>query len=248
MLIGHRVIIKDEVPSTNQLAKSMAAEGEPEGTVVVASTQTVGRGRLGRSWMSPPGGIYLSIILRPPMDEGLLNRLTVFSCLPVAQALEDVYGIQISVKWPNDVVAGGLKVGGILAEGQAMGGKQESVVLGIGINLNTRPQEIGLSTATSMYTLTGKEVARDAFLHTLLFRLDAFYASLIKGELDTDAYRSRCITIGREVDARIGDQKVSGKAIYVEDGGALVIRSEDGMTYSLSSAYETTLREDSVQE
>jgi BirA family biotin operon repressor/biotin-[acetyl-CoA-carboxylase] ligase len=182
------------------------------------------------------------------MDGGLLNRLTVFSCLPVAQALEDVYGTQISVKWPNDIVAGGLKVGGILVEGQALAGKQESVVLGIGINLNTRPQDIGLGIATSMWALTGKEVARDAFLHTLLFRLDTFYSSLLKGELDTDAYRSRCITLGKEVDARIGDQKVSGKALYVEDGGALVIRSEDGMTYSLSSAYETTLREDSVPE
>jgi len=219
-----------------------------EWTVVVASTQTAGRGRLGRSWTSPPGGIYLSVILRPPMDATLLNRLTVFSCLPVALAIEDVYGIQAGIKWPNDIIAGGLKVGGILAEGSSMAGRTESVVLGIGINLNTRPEDVGLATATSLLALTGKEVARDAFLHTLLFRLDAFYASLLKGELDTDAYRSRCQTLGRVVEARLGDQMVAGKAIYIEDGGALVIKTEEGMTYSLSSAYDTTLREEAAQE
>ena len=121
-------------------------------------------------------------------------------------------------------------------------------LLGIGINLNTRPEDVGLATATSLLALTGKEVARDAFLHTLLFRLDAFYASLLKGELDTDAYRSRCQTLGRVVEARLGDQMVAGKAIYIEDGGALVIKTEEGMTYSLSSAYDTTLREEAAQE
>jgi BirA family biotin operon repressor/biotin-[acetyl-CoA-carboxylase] ligase len=248
MLIGHKVIVKDEVPSTNQLAKGMAADGEAEGTVVVASTQTAGRGRLGRSWASPPGGLYMSIILRPDGGAALLTRLTVFSCLPVAQAVEDAYGLKAQVKWPNDVMAAGLKVGGILAEGVSIAGRQESVVLGIGVNLNTRHEELGLASATSLRALTGKEVARDAFLHTLLFRLDAFYGALIKGELDTDAYRSRCVTLGRTVEARLGDQAVEGRAIYVEDGGALVIKTEDGMTYSLNSAYETTMREEQVQE
>jgi len=116
MLIGRRVLVKGEVDSTNTAAKALALDGEPEGTVVTAKRQTGGRGRTGRTWESPEGGVYLSIILRPELPATDLTLLTVLSCLPVAQAIEEVCHAVPSIKWPNDVKLNDRKVAGVLVE------------------------------------------------------------------------------------------------------------------------------------
>ncbi|MDD1747264.1 MAG: biotin--[acetyl-CoA-carboxylase] ligase, partial [Methanomassiliicoccales archaeon] len=114
MVVGRRVLRLGEVTSTNEVAKSLGREGEEEGLVVLAKSQTTGKGRMGRGWSSPEGGLYLSILLRPRMRSADLLRMTVFSCVPVAQAIEEACGIDVQLKWPNDLMVQGKKVGGIL--------------------------------------------------------------------------------------------------------------------------------------
>jgi BirA family biotin operon repressor/biotin-[acetyl-CoA-carboxylase] ligase len=237
MIVGRKVLFKDEVVSTNDLAKAMAMEGEEEGVVVVAKVQIAGRGRLGRSWSSPPGGLYLSIVLRPPVSVGDMLLLTVLSSVPVAQAIEELTGHEARLKWPNDVEVEGKKVAGILVESASKSGTVGFLVLGIGINLNSDPSELEGRNPGSLSAITKRTYDAEAALHRVLYHLDAFYERYIGGDRDTSEYVSRSNTIGRHIVASVGDQRVSGHVIYIDMQGALVIKGDDGLTYRLDSVY-----------
>jgi BirA family biotin operon repressor/biotin-[acetyl-CoA-carboxylase] ligase len=242
MIIGRKVIVKDEVASTNDLAKSLANEGEEEGLVVTAKTQVAGRGRMGRGWSSPEGGLYLSVLLRPKVHAADMLRLTVLACIPVAETIEEASGCKTSVKWPNDVEIGGSKVAGLLVESASKGGEIAYMVLGIGVNLNVEPSSLGVPGATSVSACAGKELDRDAFLNLLLYRLDTFYASFLKGTFDMADYYRRSSTIGSDVEVETGGTRIAGRATGVDVTGALTILAPDGSTHRLSSVHETTLR------
>ena len=240
MIIGRKVIVKDEVASTNDLAKAMANEGEEEGLVVTARTQVAGRGRMGRSWSSPEGGLYLSVILRPKVPVEDMLRLTVLACVPVAETIEESSGCKTLVKWPNDVEIGARRprtAGRIRIKGNDIA----YMVLGIGVNLNIEPAVLGVPEATSVSACSGKPVDRDAFLNLLLCRLDTFYSSFLKGTLrwpstpngrPPSALRSRCGT---------GGTRLVGKATGVDVTGALTILAQDGSVHRLTSVHETTV-------
>lgn len=237
MIIGRKVVLKEELSSTNDEAKRMALAGEEEGTVIVAKRQSAGKGRLGRHWSSPDGGIYLSIILRPMMTPGEMMRMTVLFGIPVAQAITETTGMEALLKWPNDVVVAGRKVSGLLAESVSQGGQITHFVLGIGVNLNSKEMELEGERPGSLARICGREYDPEAFLHKLLFHLDDFYALYSKGEVSTDDYLRVSATIGRHVVGSVGDQRISGKAMYVDDSGALIIKGDDGLTYRLDSVY-----------
>jgi len=238
MLIGRKVLVKEEVTSTNDVAKALAIDGEAEGTVVTALRQTGGKGRTGRSWESPPGGLYLSIILRPELKAQDLTLLTVMSCLPVAQAIEEACHAVPRIKWPNDVKLNGRKVAGILVEACYRGGEPRFLVMGMGINLNTDPSALTTPEAGSLKDMCVKELDQEHFMNVLLFKLDDFYAKFKRGERDLDEYTRYSESIGQDVEVRLGDQKVKGKGMHLEEDGSLVMRSEDGMIYRATSVHD----------
>jgi BirA family biotin operon repressor/biotin-[acetyl-CoA-carboxylase] ligase len=242
MIIGRKVIVKDEVASTNDLAKSLANEGEEEGLVVTAKTQIAGRGRMGRTWSSPEGGLYLSVLLRPKVPVHDMLRMTVLACVPVAQTIEEASGCRATIKWPNDVEINGKKVAGLLVESASKGSEIAYLVLGIGINLNLDPENLSVPEATSVSACAGKGFDREAFLNILLYRLDIFYASFLKGTFEMSEYTSRSSTIGSEVEVEMGGMTFMGKATGVDVTGALIIVSDDGKEHRLSSVHETTIR------
>jgi BirA family biotin operon repressor/biotin-[acetyl-CoA-carboxylase] ligase len=242
MVIGRRVLRLGEVTSTNDVAKGLGRDGEEEGLVVLAKSQTIGRGRMGRGWSSPEGGLYLSVLLRPKMRSADLLRMTVFSCVPVAQAIEEVCGIDVQLKWPNDLMVQGKKVGGILVEGVSKGADLDFIALGIGVNVNARPERIGENEATSLNFLLGHNADMDALLENLLHKLRGFYKGMKEGDLNEDEYTHRSCTLGRHIEARVGRETFTGKALYLAPDGALVIKSDEGLVLRLSWVNETSIR------
>ncbi len=242
MIIGRKVIVKEEVSSTNDLAKAFAIDGEEEGLVVTSKTQLAGRGRMGRTWVSPEGGLYLSVILRPKVPVQDMLRMTVLACVPVAETIEEASGCRTTIKWPNDVEINGKKVAGLLVESSSRGSDISFMVLGIGINLNVDPTNIGVPEAASVSACAVKPLDWEAFLNLLLYRLDAFYVSFLKGTFEMAAYNKRSSTIGNEVEVETSGTSIIGKATGVDATGALTIITPDGSMHRLTSVHETTLK------
>jgi BirA family biotin operon repressor/biotin-[acetyl-CoA-carboxylase] ligase len=160
----------------------------------------------------------------------------------VAETIEEASGCKTSVKWPNDVEIGGKKVAGLLVESASKGGEISYMVLGIGVNLNVEPVNLGVPEATSVSTCAGKQLDREAFLNLLLYRLDTFYASFLKGTFEMADYTKRSSTIGSDVEVEMNGSSIMGKATGVDVTGALTILASDGETYRLTSVHETTIR------
>ncbi len=215
---GWRVEVLEETTSTNAVVAERAEAGEPEGLVVVAERQTSGRGRLDRQWVSPPrAGLTFSVLLRP--DLATAGWLPLLGGLAVADALRDRCGVDAVLKWPNDVLVGERKVCGLLA--QVAGG---GVVLGIGLNVTTREDELPPDRpATSLQLAGATTTDRDTLLRAVLRSLRSTLA-----DADEDAYRARCSTIGRRVRVELADTAVEGTATAVDDDGRIVV---DGRHY-----------------
>ncbi len=176
--IGQEIYIFTEVTSTNDVAKELAIKGAREGTIVIAETQSRGRGRLGRKWVSPEGGMWFSIILRPKVDpEGAL-KLTLMTAAVVAKVISDTFRLKAEVKWPNDIVINGKKVCGILTEARTKGDMVDFVVIGVGlnanINLDSFPKHLGKS-LTSLREELKEDINRKRFLCALLEELEQCY-------------------------------------------------------------------------
>jgi BirA family biotin operon repressor/biotin-[acetyl-CoA-carboxylase] ligase len=220
---GWRLDLLQETGSTNAVAAQRARAGEPSGLVVVAEAQTAGRGRLDRSWVSPPrAGLTLSVLLRPDLPPGQWPWLPLWTGLAVATALRERAEVAAVVKWPNDVLIGERKVCGVLAEVPVAG----AVVLGVGLNVTTTEQELPHAQATSLRLAGARTTDRDTVLRAVLRSLTAVLADL---ESARTAYRERCDTIGRRVRVELpGDRSVEGLAEAVDDDGRLVV---DGVPY-----------------
>ncbi len=242
MTIGRRIIRLDEATSTNDVAKQHARNGEAEGLVVVAKRQTQGRGRLGREWVSPEGGLYLSVLLRPKFDPKELTRLTVHSAVPVAMAIEKVTGLGAELKWPNDIQIDGRKVAGLLVEGTGQQGKIAYVVLGIGINVNTAAKDLGVEGASSLSEETDHVIDQERLLDEVLRELRSHYERFLKGEYPEDEYIKRSSILGHHIEAVVGREVFRGKALYLAPDGALVIKSDEGLVLRLSWVNDTSVR------
>jgi BirA family biotin operon repressor/biotin-[acetyl-CoA-carboxylase] ligase len=220
---GWRVEVLEEAGSTNAVVAARARAGEPAGLVVVAEMQSAGRGRLDRSWVSPPrAGLTFSVLQRPALAAGRWPWLPLLTGLAVARALRERAGVEAVLKWPNDVLVDGRKVCGVLAEVPGAG----AVVLGIGLNVTTRSQELAHDGATSLRLAAATTTDRDTLLRAVLRALGKVLSDV---EGSRDAYRTLCSTIGTPVRVELpGGRAVEGGAETVDDDGRLVV---DGTPY-----------------
>jgi BirA family biotin operon repressor/biotin-[acetyl-CoA-carboxylase] ligase len=227
--LAWRVIRLDETTSTNTVALEAAADGEPEGLVVVADHQTAGRGRLQRTWVAPPGSALLvSILLRPPPD-ALHLAPTAVGCAAAA-ACGVVAGFEPGLKWPNDLVAGGRKLGGILAEAAASSGNVTAVVVGLGLNVHRpadRPPDVE-RIATDLDRWATTPIGRAALLDCLLDELATRYP--LQREQLAAEHRRRCVTLGRRVAVQQPTGTVVGTAVDVDADGRLWVETGSGST------------------
>jgi BirA family biotin operon repressor/biotin-[acetyl-CoA-carboxylase] ligase len=237
-----------QIASTNDRARELAHLGYGEGTLVVAESQQAGRGRLGRSWASPPGGgVYFSLILRPRALPSAAPGITLLAGVAACDAVRAVSGAEPRIKWPNDLLIGSRKVAGILTEMEADRGRIHHVVLGIGINANTRPAEFPpdlVDRATSLLTETSTPVCRAELLGRVILEIENRYDAFLRGQFQSvlEAWRSRSATLGREVRVEAGGRTVVGEAQDVDLDGALLVRGENGVVHRVSFGEVTHLR------
>jgi BirA family biotin operon repressor/biotin-[acetyl-CoA-carboxylase] ligase len=222
----------DRVDSTQRVARELAREGATEGTAVVAEEQTAGRGRLGRTWHSPPGeNLYCSIVLRPPLAPAEVPQIALVAGVAVAAAVEEATGRRPAIKWPNDVLLEGRKVAGILTEMESEVDRVHHVIAGIGVNLNTRRFPRALrDRASSLLLLTGTPVDRARFTGRLLAALEARYRQYLRDGFaglrpQWEAYS--CLT-GTDVCVAGPAGETTGRVLGIADDGALRLRGADG--------------------
>ena len=239
--IGSNLVCLDTVDSTNNEVKRRAVDQVPEGLVVVSAAQTGGRGRRGRSFVSPPGGLYLSALLRPNCPLEQVSALTAWSAVAVCDAVEQVCGIRPGIKWPNDVILDGRKLCGILTELELEGetAALRYVVAGIGVNLTQTEEDFGpevAPVAISLAQALGKAPRRAEMAAALLDALDRLDRDF-PGQWDSwlERYRADCITVGRQIKVLRGQEERIGTAVGVDDTFALVVRWADGSEEALSS-------------
>ncbi|MFQ5758397.1 MAG: biotin--[acetyl-CoA-carboxylase] ligase [Candidatus Bathyarchaeia archaeon] len=227
--MGHEIHHFAELTSTNDVAKELAAKGAEEGTVVISETQTLGRGRLGREWASPEGGIWFSIILRPEVDSKGASKLTFVAAVAVARVIREIFDLEAELKWPNDVLIGGKKVCGILTEASMKGDVVDFVVVGVGINANVSldsfPESLRAS-LTSLKEEMKKEIEREEFLRALLEELEQYYTMFVREKFDLilEEWRNLAGFLGRYVEVVSFDEKIRGRAVDVDRDGALMIK------------------------
>lgn len=219
---GWRVEVLGRVGSTNQVVAARAAAGEPAGLVVLAEQQTAGRGRLDRAWTSPPrAGLTFSLLLRPELPAHRWPWLPLWAGVAVARAVREQTGVDAVLKWPNDVLAAGAKLAGLLAEVPVPG----ALVLGVGVNVTTGTSELPPG-ATSLRLAGATTTDRDTVLRAVLRALRTVLA-----ESSPDGYRALCSTIGSRVRLELpGGGSVTGLAETVDDEGRLVV---DGRPYGV---------------
>jgi BirA family biotin operon repressor/biotin-[acetyl-CoA-carboxylase] ligase len=218
--------------STNDLAKDLGRREAPEGTLVVAEAQTAGRGRLGRGWESPPGvGLYVSLLLRPPLPPSDLPQITLTAAVSVARALARAAGLAPGIKWPNDLLLGGKKVGGILTEMETEPDVIRHLVVGLGLNVNNREFPPPLAdTATSLALAAGRPFSRVELLRAWLEEFEELYRRFLARDFPgiLEEWRSYAVTLGREVRVRQGLGEVQGQALEVAPDGALLVKTRTG--------------------
>ena len=238
--IGHRVMHFFTVGSTNDVAMRQAGRGAPHGTVVLAEEQTAGRGRFGRSWYSErASGLYLSVILRPPLAPAAAPALSLMAGVAAQEAIESVTGLCPDIRWPNDLLVGKKKVCGILTEMSAELDRLHYVVLGIGINVNHRriPKELS-AIATSLRMEGENEFSRIAILVALLRNLERSYRLLLaKGPAPiVERFRAASsYASGKRIRIKTPAEEFTATTVGLELSGALRIRREGGREESLLS-------------
>lgn len=242
-----QLIYREQVGSTNDIAKELASQGAPEGTVVVSEEQTAGRGRMDRRWVVPPEtSILCSILFRPTLSPGQAHRLTMICSLAAADAAEEVTELPVLIKWPNDLIviksddsgerhAAWRKLGGILTETGMTGSRVEFVVVGIGINVNVPPNLLPqlAPNATSLLSETGRKVDRSALLIALLEGVELRYEQLKRGRSPREEWIARIATLGQRIRVDTPDGTLEGVAETVDEDGALLLRTNDGVRHRL---------------
>ena len=230
--------------STNTLMKELARDEEPEGSVIIAARQSRGRGRMGRSFVSPEGGLYLSMLLTPRCTPQESLSLTPCTAVAVHRAIDKLCHIQADIKWPNDLLIEGKKVCGILCESIFYQGQQK-LILGVGLNVNTAQVAFDgelSSIAGSILSTTGKELELKKTAETLIAELDRMYADW---QLDPSCcledYRRCCISLHRPVLLIRAEHRIKAYAQGIDENYALLVRHENGETEIIKTG-EVSLR------
>jgi BirA family transcriptional regulator, biotin operon repressor / biotin---[acetyl-CoA-carboxylase] ligase len=242
---GWRVLVFDEVASTNDVARDLGHQGEDGHIAVLTEAQTAGRGQRSNRWVTPRGqDVMLSVLIRPTAALTCWPRLTTLAALAVAEAIEDNVPTAVQIKWPNDLYIGQKKVCGLLAE--TVFGARPFIVLGIGINVNARqfPEALA-SSATSLALEVGSSIPREPVVAALLRRLTMRMHQWEHGFAEVMlAVRARSLLLGKNVRARVEERMVHGRARDLTAEGHLLLEHIDGHTEVLTSAAEVRWNED----
>ena len=226
------VRVLEHTASTNADVAAAARAGTAEGLVVTAELQTAGRGRATRSWQAPlRSGLAVSVLLRPPVPRDSWGWLPLLTGLAVVTPVAEMSGLELGLKWPNDVLVDDRKLAGVLAEVV-----DDTVVLGIGLNVSLRADELPVPTATSL-VLEGSDITdREPLLRAVLREPEGRYRAFVAADGDVEraglltAYRSACWTLGRQVRVTLpGGRSLEGAAVDVDLAGRLVVRTADGV-------------------
>ena len=240
--IGQKVIYYPRLTSTMDVAKRKAQQGAAEGTIIVAEEQTVGRGRMKRTWLSPKGNIFLSVILYPSTVH--LISLVMLASIAVVRSIKTVTGLIAQVKWPNDVLINGKKVAGILIESDVRGSKVDYAIIGIGVNVNLGLPDLSdiVPDATSLYSELGREVSRLELLRELLVEIERLYLALSSEEAIFEEWRDTLVTLGKKVQVKSGETIYEGVAESVTRDGCLLLRHSNGSLTKIVTG-DATLRD-----
>lgn len=245
-VIGQTVFAYNSVKSTNDIAATMAAAKTPapHGTIITANEQTKGRGRLGRSWHSPPGnGIYLSIILRPKFSPEKAPGISIMTALALTETINKLLPGRVQIKWPNDIFINGKKTSGILTELSAEKNKINHLIVGVGINVNqppgSFPDEIK-DTATSIRKVLRKKTNRAKLLKSFLLNFEKEYELYCKSQLSVSLKRLRKYSYLQDKHVRIisGNETIDGRVIGLNEDGSIIIKQKD-KTISVASGEVT---------
>jgi BirA family biotin operon repressor/biotin-[acetyl-CoA-carboxylase] ligase len=238
--LGCRIVFREEVESTNDLASELAGEGEPEGLVVIADQQSAGKGRMDRRWISPPGqNLYLSVVLRPAVSPWQAPQMAIVVVTAVVRTIEALAeGIRLGIKWPNDVVCNGRKLAGILCELSSDLDMVHYLVAGIGINVNMKDLDGELEgRATSLLEETGKEHSRPQMAGRLLNELERSYSRWLEQGLSgfIPFWEDRSVLTGKTVVIETPSGNLTGRAIRLSPSGGLEIERPDGSVMEVLS-------------
>lgn len=231
--LGQEIHLFHEVDSTNNVAQELASAGAPEGTLVIAASQRSGKGRRGKEWISPAGGLWMTIILRPDVEANKAPQLTLVTGVVVALTLAQEYGLDVGIKWPNDILIGDKKVCGILTEVKTENEKVDYVLVGIGIDLNVDigafPWEMQGST-TSLKAQLGREIDEVELIKRLLEIFETQYNQFQDDNFRDvlNQWRKLSSTIGSRVEVHKKGETLYGEAVGVSKDGKLIVELEDG--------------------
>jgi BirA family biotin operon repressor/biotin-[acetyl-CoA-carboxylase] ligase len=231
--LGKSILRLTQVDSTNAYAAGLAKEGAREGTVIIAGMQNAGYGRMNRHWVSPKGGLWLSIILRPNIAPKDAPVLTLMGACAVVKTLKSTLGLDAKIKWPNDVLISGKKVCGILTEMRTLENGIDFVILGLGINANFQVTEIPKdmrNTATTLTAECGEDISVGEVLRSLIVDIDCLYDTLLSqgSESIIEMWKRTSDTLGQHVRITAVKDSIEGTAVDVDGSGALIVKTGDG--------------------
>jgi len=232
-IFSSHIHYQSSIDSTNALARTLAGQGAPEGTLAITEEQTAGRGRRGKSWTSPAGAnLLFSVLLRPPMEGERVFVLTMVLALAALKAVKTVTGVEAMIKWPNDLYVGTKKLAGVLTEFSLREKQVDWAVLGMGINVGWHPDvpEGGGAPATSLLEETGQRVSRNELLMEILTGFEALYREVVRGSMKAlyEEWNQNCLVLGKAVVVESDRERIEGKALCIDDFGALIIEEANG--------------------
>jgi len=230
-ILGKKVLYFDNLSSTMDTGMQLGLKGISEGTIIIAETQTKGRGRLGRIWFSPKyKGIYFSLILRPKISPDKAPVLTLLTAVSICEAIKEAVGLEAKIKWPNDIFLHNKKLGGILTELNAEVDEINFVVIGVGLNVNNDKKSL-ISGATSLKELKKENISRLLFLQEILRKMEANYFLLERkgAPVIIEKWRQNNITLGRRVKVYSHRQHLEGLALDIDADGGLILRTDSGL-------------------
>lgn len=240
-ILGHEIISYAETTSTNDVALQLAGNGFKEGTLIVAESQTSGKGRRNRKWLAPMGtSILMSLILKPSIMISEAEIITLMSAAAVAQSILNITQLPALIKWPNDVMVNRRKVSGILTEMRTERGLPSFIVVGIGVTVNISEERLPIEIkdiATSLSIETGREISRISLLQEIIRQLEQRYLRLLNQDISSlmMEWRNLSATIGYKVQVNLPRRIIRGKAIDIDNAGALLIQQDTGQIQKISA-------------
>ena len=240
--LGREIISYRRVDSTNAIAYELAEHGLADGTVIFAEEQVKGKGRQGRAWQSPSGsGIYMSCVLKPHMTPNEIPKITLAAAVAAARAIRDFTGLDAKIKWPNDILINGKKVCGILTEMKAEQDRIDFIILGIGINVNTKAKDLpggGSSLKEELHISGGAHnISRVGMARKMLETMEEYY-NLLKNKGSSsiiDEWRELSAMLGSRVRISLHERTFDAQAHNIDPDGALVVRHDSGILEKISS-------------